>query len=359
MGNSRWRLETALNFVAKNVQELGREADVEVLVADWGSDVPLREVLQLSPAAARIVSFVLIPGELARVLQEDSPFPEVLALNAVARRVNGQYIGRIDQDTLAGKRFLRMFFEIYEGGAQLDVPLDSALLFASRRHIPYRLAVRCPSFWTVDRFVHWFGQVLKTQHAPPSVPFYYASVGIWLVHRNLWNECGGYDERMIYMNDMEYNMISRLLQKYQMVDLGKLVDYDFYHLEHYHPRSVRKARAHRKINPDQAHVFHPNRKDWGLIQPPLDILPYYASEGRVQKATLSQRCFELPDFLLVLVSSGIQMAWDIAIKQYSIWSHRARAAWNTVRKQPLVSWPRLLMSLWVQRQSPQRRQRHN
>ena len=66
----------------------------------------MQEVLHLSPAAARIVSFLAIPPALARELQQDSPFPEVLAVNAAARRANGQYIGRIDQDTLVGKRFL-------------------------------------------------------------------------------------------------------------------------------------------------------------------------------------------------------------------------------------------------------------
>src|ERR1700730_10004235 len=65
MGNSLWRLQTALNYVARNVEELGRENDVEVLVADWGSEVPLRDVLELSPAAARITSFIVIPPRTA------------------------------------------------------------------------------------------------------------------------------------------------------------------------------------------------------------------------------------------------------------------------------------------------------
>src|SRR5882672_5606856 len=79
MGNSRWRLNTTLNYLAQRMDELGREKDVEIVVADWGSTIPLREVLELSPAAARIVSFLLIPPGIARDLQKDSPFPEVLA----------------------------------------------------------------------------------------------------------------------------------------------------------------------------------------------------------------------------------------------------------------------------------------
>ena len=168
MGNSRWRLETSLNYVAQKVHALGREEDVEVIVADWGSEIPLCNVLQLNAPAAKIVSFLCIPPEIARVLQQDSPFPEVLALNAAARRAKGQYIGRIDQDTLVGRHFLSTFFELHEERGVLDVPLDSALLFANRRSIPYRFAVRCPSFWAVDQFVRWFGQSLPLMDPLPA-----------------------------------------------------------------------------------------------------------------------------------------------------------------------------------------------
>jgi hypothetical protein len=141
MGNSRWRLQTTLNYVAEHVQSLGREKEVEILVADWGSEVPLQEVLQLTPSAAKITSFVLIPSDIARQLQKDSPFAEVLALNAAARRARGAYIGRIDQDTLAGRRFLEVFFELHGGQRKLEIPLDRALLFSNVRMVPISLSV--------------------------------------------------------------------------------------------------------------------------------------------------------------------------------------------------------------------------
>src|SRR5690348_14561037 len=103
MGNSRWRLETTLNYTADRVRALDLTRDVEIVVSDWGSDVPLADTLQLNAAAAEVVSFVTVSPQLARRLQGDSPFPEVIALNAAARRARGQYIGRIDQDTLVGE----------------------------------------------------------------------------------------------------------------------------------------------------------------------------------------------------------------------------------------------------------------
>ncbi len=157
MGNSLWRLQTTLNYVAQKVHELSREEEVEVLVSDWGSDIPLREVLELSPDAARMISFILIPHEVACDLQKDSPFAEVLALNAAARWAEGEYIGRIDQDTLVGKRFLEYFFDLYEGRRELEVPLNSVLLFANHRIVPYRFSVRCPALQTVNRYINTFG----------------------------------------------------------------------------------------------------------------------------------------------------------------------------------------------------------
>jgi len=348
MGNSRWRLETALNYLGQIVHELGREEEVEVLVADWGSEVPLRDVLQLSPAAAQIVSFLLIPPELARTEQRDSPFPEVLGLNAAARRVTGQYIGRIDQDTLVGARFLRTFFELHQGMRGLGVPLDSALLFANRRRIPYRFAVQCPSFWIVGWFVHRFNRILTIETTRSPNPFYNGPVGIWLLHRNLWEECGGYDERMIYVNAMEVDMTSRLIRKYLMVDLGTLVNYDFYHLEHYHPWSIR--RTSRKRNPEQPNVFHPNSKNWGLAEYPLEVLPY---NGKIKAEAVGRVQFELPRFLLLMGLVGAQIARDSPIVSlraaYSLWTRRVGIAWMTVRGEPLVRWPSVLIKLWAGR----------
>jgi len=271
MGNSRWRLETTLGYIGDRVAALGREDDVEIVVADWGSEVPLREALTLSPAAAKIVSFLWIPPVPARELQRDSPFPEVLALNAAARRARGTYIGRIDQDTLVGERFLTRFLEWADGGWPLDVRMDAALFFANRRAIPYRFASRCPPLHAVERLIQRDGQALRIETWRI---FYRSDVGVWLLHRNLWFDCGGYDERMIHMNSMEIEMIGRLMPKYPMLDLGKLVDYDFYHLDHYHPSGSRRSSSHCKVN-DGVRAplgFNPNGESWGCAPPDENLL---------------------------------------------------------------------------------------
>jgi len=373
MGNSLWRLQATLNYAAQMVHELAREEDVEVLVADWGSDIPLREVLELSPVAANMVSFILIPAEIARDLQKDSSFPEVFALNAAARRAGGEYIGRIDQDTLVGKRFLKYFFELYEGRRQLEVPLSSALLFANRRSIPYRFAVRCPPLDHVDKFIRLFGQLLKVWRQNPfgQNVFWTSYVGIWLLHRDLWDACGGYDERLIYYNWMETDMIIRLTQNHQVTDLGKKVAYDFYHLEHYNPRVNLFARAHGMKNPDVDLSYHPkvlkpSGENWGLNQFPLELLPSLLTDGKFNTVALDASPFRWLNFIILLLSTGARAAEDnlflslrLAWRFLSIWRHRSMVAWETVRGQPFISWTRLLTQLWSERRGGQIRQLKN
>ena len=360
MGNSGWRLETALNYVADRVQALGREQDVEVLVADWGSEVPLCNVVSLGPAAARIVSFVTVPPRFARELQGDSPFPEVLALNAAARRARGAYIGRIDQDTLVGERFLRWLFELVEGTRSLDVEEaspETALLFANRRSIPYRFAVCCPPQRAVERFVAWFGRWLRIETGRV---FYRIDVGIWLLHRRLWNECGGYDERMIYMNDMEIDMATRLMSKYPMVDLGRLVDYDFYHLDHYHPRGSRSSATHRRVNAQSSlepSGLQPNGEGWGLSAYAFDVVS--VAPGRAARPAPRNLSLDFPIYVLLILYTGARLSLDRLIYPfYPVWRRRATIAWRTVRGQSLIRWPGLLRRIWIERPSARVESQH-
>jgi hypothetical protein len=332
MGNSRWRLQTTLNYVADHVESLGREKDVEVLVADWGSEIPLQDVLQLTPAATKITSFVLIPPDIARPLQKDSPFAEVLALNAAARRARGAYVGRIDQDTLVGRRFLELFFDLHEGRQKLEVPLDRALLFSNVRMVPYRFVVRSPSLWAVKCFLVKFGRRMKIE-ITSAREFYWYSVGIWLVSRNIWHACGGYDEEMLYMNGMEINMILRLLPKYPMVNLGEMTDCDFYHLEHYHPFVPRMSSVYRKENSQWRLDFNPNGADWGLAQYSLTIAPSRSIAALTPHSERDQDAHHELRFRFLVLLVGLQVACDSLVLKglraarslhrfSSLWWHR-------------------------------------
>jgi hypothetical protein len=314
-GNSRWRLQTALNYLGQGLQALGREADVEVIVVDWDSPTPLLSALRLSPAAARITSFLVVPPDVAAAVRQDSPFPEVLALNAGVRRARGRYIGRIDQDTLLGERCLRILLDACEH-RRLLVPTESALLLANRRRIPYRVAVKSPPFWIVDRIIRLLGRRLPLMDPPPPERFYQSYVGIWLLHRDIWEECGGYDERFLYMDWQEVDMILRLTPKYALVNFGEITDHDIYHLDHGNPWVSWGTRRHRRTNPirDLEHMpdaFYPNGASWGLADRPLELRG--ASDEGAGFAWERETRSAWAALLVVLVVAGIQSAGDWGI----------------------------------------------
>jgi hypothetical protein len=276
-GNSLWRLQTALNYLALQVSELGRESSFEVIVSDWGSETPLREALHLSEKAAALTRFLEVPPDLAKEKQQDSPFAEVLANNAAIRLASGTFVGRIDQDTLVGKGFLQRFQELAESGGTGRWPIESSFMFLGRRSIPYAFSSRCYPLETVCTFLDRFRHLLPREGRCRE-PWFDAPVGIMVMHRDLWEECRGYDERMIYWGFMETDLGIRVGARHPVVDLEKVIGCDFYHLSH---STSRLTITNRIKNPrTKGSTFSPNNEDWGLVRYPLELKQGRSLEGK-------------------------------------------------------------------------------
>jgi hypothetical protein len=149
-----------------------------------------------------------------------------------------------------------------------------------------------------------------------------------------------------------------------VVDLGKLVNYDFYHLEHYPPAgswsvdgAVQKVNPGFDLeNPPESLNFHPSGEDWGLVKYPLDMVRYATGQNAVAQAHSDQPRFKYLSFALLLFLTGVLMVLDKPLVSYiSRWKRRTKAAWEIVRGQPVTKWPGVLKSHWVKRQSRMRR----
>ena len=272
MGNARWRLETVLNCTSETLEKIGRLGDVEIIVADWGSDVPLAGVLRLSESARRCVRFLHVPPSLAIERQKDSAFPEVLALNAAYRRSSGTYVGRIDNDTIAGASFFKRFFDLLGRVDEFDFDPAYAFMFVHRRCVPVQFARVSPSMRAVRWLIGGFAPLLPVERINKPNHFFQSPVGIMLLHRDMWNECGAYDESLLYWGWMECDLAFRLKRRYPVIDLGEHIGRSFFHLEHYDPKAERTVS--RKCNPRrQDNVFHPNGQKWGLADVALELMP--------------------------------------------------------------------------------------
>lgn len=353
MGNFQWRFATALNYLADNLVALNRLAEVEVLVTDWGSDIPLHTSLNLSPAAKRIVHFLIVPPYLARSAQKDSPFPIVIAQNAAVRRGRGEYIAQTDSDIMFTPDFLRRLFDAFEGRTPAQLPFDRALIFAKRRHIPWRYAAANPPSAELDWYLRHFGRLLPVEKF---VKFNFAGTGMMIMHRDLWADCQGYDERLLYWGWMEIDLALRVKRKYPLLDLRK-IGLTVFHLEHYPSR--RPSNNPRKQNPTNwNNDFRPNGENWGLNSYPLEIFSYpieplAAKPPQLDHVHLNRRLLAvISQTLLIWLWHPIQSTFVVFFLMRRILYH-AGVIWQLMKGKSINQWPSVIWAWHIERQQRQ------
>lgn len=278
MGNSRWRLGTSLNLTLRNAKKANFLENLEIIVSDWGSETPLREVLKLVPEAEGKVKFVHTPKNVAIIEQNDSKFPEVIALNAAARRAGGEYIGRIDNDTVVGEHFFRKFASLHKKKPTDELDLQDSFLFVERRSVPYRISRLSLPLGQINWFIKTCSKLLKIESAKDwGKEFWWSPVGIMMFHRDIWHATRGYDEKLIYWGWMEGDLALRLGQKHKIVEFSNFVGHDLYHLEHYSNLTEYKDRngtaTPRKKNTPKLEglSYVENDRNWGLFDYDLPL----------------------------------------------------------------------------------------
>ncbi len=263
MGNFRYRIETALNYTAQEMDRAGHADDVEILIVDWGSYIPLHAVLNLSNVARRIVRFILVPSPIAERCNQDSDLAISIAINAGIRRAAGEFIAITSGDIIQTGNFVQNFLDSITESRQSD----KALYFVRLRHIPVRYIEEEPDLRELEHYVLTTGHNLPLQPFDP--PFLMGSAGTLLMHRNLWLELRGLDERLIYWGWSDIDLALRVRLKYACLDFTDLAGAYVYHLQHGTPGiNTHKNNSPRIVNP-----FVVNNHKWGLVEYVFDEYP--------------------------------------------------------------------------------------
>lgn len=315
MGNFNYRFETTLNYLADNLKALGRLTDVEVVVTDWGSKMPLYRVISLNRFARQIVHFILVPPDIAHNLQGNSEFPIVLAQNVAIRRSRAEFIAQTDSEILFTPDFLAALFELIDGKRNIDASVDKTLIVAKRRHVPWNYISRNPKIQELDWFIRQFKYFLPVDIIPE---FGFAATGMMMMHRRLWQECGGYDERLIHLGWMEIDLGLRITQKYPWFDLLKW-GVTVFHLEHYRPKS--RGISTRKLNPMvRNNLFFPNNDQWGLNGYPLEVFTYPSDASDKELIQCGeQKSIQLNSVLLIAIVQVILERLKIKIGRHLVY----------------------------------------
>ena len=326
MGNSRWRLETSINLSLINAKEANFLDKLEIIVSDWGSEVPLSEVLNLIPEAKGKVKFVFVPPDVAKVKQKDSKFPEVIALNAAAHRASGEYIGRIDNDTVVGADFFSKFENLHKNNPSEELDIKDSFLFVERKSVPFRISRLSLSLSQIISFINIFKNYFRVETATEwGKEFWWSPVGIMIFHRNIWVSSRGYDERLIYWGWMEGDLALRLGQRHAVVEFSKFVGHQFYHLEHYPSLTDYRNRngpatPRKKNQPVFENLnYIENNDKWGLINDTSVTMVNY--DGCYKYKNILIRIFLKIMFLPRIVVGLVLRKFDLFIINYQKYIH--------------------------------------
>lgn len=264
LGNYRYRLETCLDFLARNLRTLGRLNDVEVLFLDWNSpDKPISDVLQVSADAASILRIVVVPPEVAAARNLTVSFFTTCAVNAGVRRSKGEFIMLADSDSMMPLPALKSLLEVLEGKLPTFGPKDELIYPLPRYQIPGGIGARQPNVAAWEKILQRL--MASRRKELPAGDCLGGFSAAQLMHRKLWWEFGGYSEVLDRAWGWSDNdLMLRVTQKYNWMDLGYYGVVAF-HIEHHASTGNAHARDPNSINKMLVDYNpHPNAEDWGL-----------------------------------------------------------------------------------------------
>lgn len=226
----KYRITTTINYIARNLHQLGRLDDVEILVTDWGSRVPMAQTLLLSPEAGQICRFLYVPPAVVRTVQNgEEMFHTSLATNAGLRRGRGEHLIVSAADTLIPEHALESILALLGGKAPAGIAVDRTYFLLRRYHVPWRFVQRHPTLTEWDRYLFLHaGEYGRKDAAVFGVS---AGAGALMMHHSLWHELRGLDERLggWGMNDVDLGL--RVTQRYPWIELS-CIGVSLFHMEH-------------------------------------------------------------------------------------------------------------------------------
>lgn len=229
-----FRLQSSLTRTLHNAGD----TNLEIIIVDYGSDEKIEDNLRIND---KRIKFIYIDKKVCA--KYDTPFNEVKCINRGAKNATGNFVGRIDQDTIVTKKFFDWFNSdkisvnefYFSGRLELEKGVYSEEGVSNAKHKTWGFSKK--NWWKV-------------------------AVGILLIPRETYFELRGYDESNIYFNWMEHEFILRLNKQIELVNLGKLLDFPFYHI--YHTREDAKKRKNNFNIVDKKNLeLIPNGEVWG------------------------------------------------------------------------------------------------
>jgi predicted O-methyltransferase YrrM len=241
----RMRLGLSLNRLAENVDTLDASRRVEILVADWGNDPPLADVLELTEVSRALTRYLEVPGAPgATAPGRGGAVSKAQTVNSAVRRASGKYLLVCEEEVYLPLDTLAELLRHLRRGYVHSYSLDNSFFWASTHLVPDDFFWKAPeqkqqptmpldpslnistAFWScfpapehLDDYVRDHRAALV--HKPVGANKVYTGPGAaLLMSRDMWFESTGFDEKVGGQRWDDLEFTRRLLTKYRWDDLN-------------------------------------------------------------------------------------------------------------------------------------------
>jgi len=236
--------------------------DVEVILCDWGSEIPI--IYDIIESKHDNFKCVYVPPNIAKKYNRNSNYSIVHPINTAFRRSSGKYVIFWDSDCFVPYDDFEMLYSFVKN---IDIKNNMNFYWGSRHNIEFK---NYEEVKTSEELIKNLKENNISSHEPlNSEKFMGTSISI-LMNRNLWEDSTGWYEELIYWGWQDIEFHRRLENKYKYG--GDLFDYNikFYHLKE---DKIQSNLSHRLENPWlNAKNFKANEESWGLNDEKLEII---------------------------------------------------------------------------------------
>ena len=232
--------------------------DVEIVFVDWGSDVPLYDALKINEKLG-FVRFIIVPQEITKNFDPpETKFSFVHSINVGIRRCLGDYILHCDFDVFVSYDAFSKIWNFLSTGERM------LQYYFSRFHVnelDFILRMKKNIYECEMNDVQLFPEARVFVESP--YRFAGTSAAL-LLHKKLFHQVGGYDERMIYWGYQDTDLFLRLwTAKYLAEDLCRTLDAKLLHLDHPRLHCGMSNNPH-LANRTLTKGISPNEDSWGI-----------------------------------------------------------------------------------------------
>lgn len=234
--------------------------DVEIILADWGSETKIIDALQITTTEQ--FKCIYVSPETTKKYNKESEYSIPHPINTACRHSRGKYVVFCDCDVYVTTE---TFARVVDFVRNMRKTNDKSFYWSSRYHIPMDIHSSKTDFNEMDGYLSSLD--LETiPHDKINTGFFQGCSSALLMDKELWIDSTGFWEVLNYWGWQDIEFHHRLATKYKFGGDIENLGMPFFHLAH-------PSNPNRKTSPQiMSNQFQANGLNWGLSNEEVKLL---------------------------------------------------------------------------------------